>query len=265
MKPKTMCHLIAFLIVVHASFALEPARSQGTPEESHDIERKLARRITTFKAEGVNFLEALHDLARNERIPMGVEWVKTPTATSTLELKLHNASVQQVLDALVRTQPSYEWQLEGGLVHVFPRALMADRHNFLNLHIRSFTAKEKELPLASRDLRHEVQRLINPELYKAGWGGHTAIGAGEEKKLSVELRDATVRQILDALVLAHQEAIWIVTFPAQLPLDRNGYRAVTFPHQDAVVGTRDGLWLLVPLSWKQLRTKAPRSPAEQSH
>ncbi len=203
-----------------------------------------------LRTEESSFLEGLHSVAQRYEIPMGIEWIREPGAETTLNLELRNVTIAQVLDQLVRTRPGYEWHLEAnGIVHVFPRHLRNDPRNYLNLSLESFTVHQKQLPLASLQLHLRVQELLNPKGGAQGLGGHVPIGAGEEKELSLSLRDASVRTVLDNIVLAHGNAIWIVTFPNGLPTDTNGYFHVTFPREKARLTTTERLWLLLPLSW----------------
>ena len=230
-----------------------PVHAQKDSKEPLIIEDKLARQIQKYTTQDAGFLKTLYRFAQVNRIPVGVEWIKTPNA-EPIELQVKNVTVADALDALVRTQPGYKLRLEGGVVHVYTEKLLANKRNLLNLNIASYSVKAKELPLANSYLALQVQSVLTPDKSKGGTMGHIVIGMGMRKKLWVDMKDSTVREVLNALIQAHGNAIWIATFPRNLRVGPRGYWEITFPYKGARIGNQGpAFWLMTPLLKQETR------------
>ena len=157
---------------------------------------------------------------------MGIELVDTPAARARVSLSWKNATVLEVLQAIVKTQPGFQMLVGKNVVHVSCSEFVPDRQNPLKLNISQFEVHNVPAELASRQLHEAVTRTLFPPKPQQGIGGGI-VGSGatnvDDPKISVTLKNATVEDVLDALALASARKIWIVTFSDARTLTAAGY------------------------------------------
>jgi hypothetical protein len=151
-------------------------------------------------------------------------------------LALSGSRVSDGLNALIAAAPmlssssvtgpyAFSWREEAGLIHVTP---IRGQHTFLDTVVPSFQVNQKSLPFALRQLH----RILDPGYPEPGpTGGNSGNlltarqGPGSPPRksydelqqelarpVSIALTNVTVRQILDALVLSHGGASWVVRY-----------------------------------------------------
>lgn len=191
----------ALVVVLFLSFLLVQFASAQTPQDNLDA--KLSKHIDSYNLNECNFVEALVRISNDFKIPMGIEWVNSPAGRASVSISRKGATVQEVLESVTKTIPGYQVRIMHGMVHVANSELVSDQQNFLKLKIDSFSAHGEILEGASFKLR----TLIAPRQY----GKLSVVGPGDSR-VNVEMKNATVEEVLDALALASMGKIWVVTF-----------------------------------------------------
>jgi hypothetical protein len=202
-----------------------PARAPH-PDASPDLDTKLGTTVHDYRMSPVNFVEALTHLASDFEIPMGIEWVDTPAARSRLNFSWQHATVREAIRAIVKSQPGYQMEVKLGIVHIYPSKLIRDRQNILKIKIRDFEVHDEFADVASRKLHELVKLIVYRPKPQRGPGGIAGSGAAtlDTPRISLRLQNATVEDVLDALVAASGRKIWIVTLPDDATLTATGYR-----------------------------------------
>src|SRR6266571_1012677 len=180
-----------------------------------DLSIKLSKHVSNYNLGVFNIVEALIRVSNDFQIPMGIAWVNTPAARSELPFGWKDGTIQEIIEAIARTQPGYQVQVKNGVVHVSPSGLIPDRENFLSTKIRAFEVHNEYIEMAS----FKLHKLITPP-----WFAGFSVGATGDSKVNLELKDATVEDILDALAVASNRKIWIVTFADDPKLTPSGLR-----------------------------------------
>jgi hypothetical protein len=196
---------------------------------SGNLSAKLRTTVHDYHLSARNFVEALTHVATEFRIPMGIEWVIAPSTKARINLSFKDATVEQVLQAIVKDQPGVKVVVERDIVHVFAPGLIPDRENPLKLNINEFEVHDVPAELASRRLHEVVTRTLLPPKPQQGFEGRGGTGGSgfsnsDDPKISVSLRNATLEDVLDALALASARKIWVVTFLGSHALTPSGYR-----------------------------------------
>jgi len=213
---------IALLLLAFQSSLMPPVVSGASRPE--DLSVKLSKRVANYNLGMSNFVDALLHVSSDFQIPMGVVWVNTPAARAELAFAWKDATVQEIIEAIGKTQPGYGVRVRNGVLHVSPPALIPDQENFLTLKIKTFEVHNDYLEVASSKL-HD---LIKPRL------GGTSIGlSGNEPRISLEMKDSTVEEIMDALVIASRRKIWVVTFSNDVNVTPTGFRRTMSLGSDA--------------------------------
>lgn len=240
---------VLIITLLHAA----PSRAMGPP--AAQLNRVMQTRVERYELSTDNFLEALTKVAADFDIPIGIEWVRESEAFRPVKLSVRATTVQGILGSIVKAQSGYTFAADNGIVHVFRRDLLTDSHNFLNLRIANFEVKNELGGMASRKLQAIVKRMVGPPRSAprgAGEGGSYA-GPVNEERVTLSIREATVRDILDKLVLTSDFKVWVVTFTGADGMTDTGFRrTATLMTSQPVRDDEQPVWEL--LTWDDART-----------
>lgn len=209
--------MIVKLLLLFLALQYSGNMSQAAPlPEIHDLSSVLNKRVTNYSLGEVNLIEAMIRVSNDFQIPVGIAWVDSPTARTKTLFTWKSATVQEIIENIVKTQQSYKVRVENGVVHISPaRDLMPDNENFLKLRLESFEIHDDIVELASIKLH----MLVTPRKY-----GQISIGGTGDSSISVQLKDCTVGDALDAISVASNRKIWVVTFSDNPGVTSRGLR-----------------------------------------
>ena len=152
------------------------------------------------------FMSAL----REARVPGGIVTVLNCDARRLGEnVSLPDGPLQGALDTIVKTQPNYHWDAEDGVINLIGAK---QTPTLLEVRIDSLeveNATHLQSPVALLLSRPEVRRTLG-ELHLSE-GVRILTGPGSlapPVSFTVNCRNTTVREALNAIVRAHGGAIW---------------------------------------------------------
>jgi hypothetical protein len=222
--------MLARIAVLLLAFQfLGAARPASPPSVPDELRSKLGKRVTDYSLEANSFVEALTRVAGEFQIPIGIAWVNAPAARAKVSLSMKSATVLELIEAVVKTQPGYEVSLGKSVVHVSSASWVPGRQSPLTLKVKKFEVHGETVEVASRQLHDLVRIAASPPKLPPG-GGHrggvagSLFGNSDEPKISVQLSDVTIEDALDAIIHASARKIWIVTFSNSLILTPKGFR-----------------------------------------
>ncbi|MGA8442437.1 MAG: hypothetical protein WB762_34165 [Candidatus Sulfotelmatobacter sp.] len=118
--------------------------------------------------------------------------------------------MKEILDAI--THPvGYRWFIDGSVILVTHDGALAGKSNLLNTRIPQFRVAEASMHEASLALSLHLYFVLNPNSVGIAGdspGGNLAFRAGP-----FDLKNATVRDILNQIVSQHSNGAWIVQQP----------------------------------------------------
>lgn len=145
--------------------------------------------------------------------PGGIACVSDCNQWVTHNFKPRDSSLRGVLDSIVATDPRYTWEVKDDVINVLPSNGLPP---FFAIRMSRFEVSQVESPNEAL-----FQLLAIPELQQArlNLGHHFGQGGTypfcpkgcppkETKKISVSLKDVTVREALNAIARAHGNAVW---------------------------------------------------------
>jgi len=110
---------------------------------------------------------------------------------------------------LVAKLPEYRVTFVEGIVDVYSLQARRDRHNLLNTVVPSFTVNRESLNGASTELANFLRAQTIPGVGLIG----DVLESPDEPKITLELRNKSVREILCAIVAANGSAVWAAAAP----------------------------------------------------
>jgi hypothetical protein len=209
-----------------------------------DLSPKLHKHVTNYNLGVFSLVGALIRVSNDFQIPIGIAYIDSPAVRAELPFAWKEATVLEIIETIAKTQPGYHVQVRNGVVHIFP--MIPDAQNFLKLKIEEFNVHNDYIELAS----FELHSLITPRRYSL-----ISIGATGDSKVDVELKNSAAEDALDALAIASNRKIWIVTFSNDTRLTQRGFRRTK------------SLWTEEPIPdaeqpvWQLMRWGDPMPPA----
>jgi hypothetical protein len=224
---------------------------KSSSRDSAELRAKLQSPVHDYSIAADTFVDALVGVAGEFKLPMGIVWVRRPSALKAVRLSWHDATVEQVVRDIVHTQPGYEIEIRNAVVRVRPRNMIPDKENFLGLRVDRFDAQSEVTELASKRLQTLVTPRVTPPKpppagQPFGIGFEQAVEVGDPE-ISISLANVTVEDALDAISLASPFKVWLVTFEADKSLTPGGFRRTVLASGKAVADEYQPVWEL--LKW----------------
>jgi hypothetical protein len=156
--------------------------------------------------------------------------------------------ISEIIRSVVNDYPGDEVRIRR-VVEILSVA-RADAHNFLNVQVADFRAKNEWLVFASHRLWLSVVPLIRyvpPSPPQAASGGSLGVGVGGKLLVNVAIKSTTVRDILSDLALSAGHISWVVTYPDVPSIMPLGFRRTVALYFNAVLEDEvQPVWTFVP-------------------
>ena len=177
----------------------------------------LELRIDSLKVENASVEEALKLLRGKDssQILIGFEKITDARLGKNISISFvsENESVRDILRRIFSADTRYTYSLvSNSLIEVFPVGSKNDMSNLLNMRVKKFSYEklaepsyiitdiDRIVPELSEFLERNRQEYSKRSGIEYGFGGSIPRG-NQEREISLELRDVTVREILNAAAL----------------------------------------------------------------
>lgn len=175
---------------------------------------------------GANWTAKFSAVCSKANIPCGIEESpEDPISkdSSTLDEGIPGdtaaATIRQILDAIVKLHPSYRWKIDNGVINILPvvgkESTVGDMPR-LDRRIKSLKAKNQPAWGIAYSLCQKADILRTPESPEP----HPQEMAGpiqfNPRKISVKLKNVTVREGLNEVVRVDGQAIWKFFFDSNM-------------------------------------------------
>jgi hypothetical protein len=174
--------------------------------------RALDAPVKNFILDRKPVIEGLFDLAYEYRLPLGIEYIDADLLRRPFKVELGNVSVRVAIESLVKHLPEYRVSFSDGLVDLYSPRARRNRSNILNMTMAHFQVSRVDALEASHRLWGEVFVRLHPG---QGFAGHVPYGAlaPSDPRVTLNLENRKVYEILNAIVAADGEAMWLVQHP----------------------------------------------------
>ena len=138
----------------------------------------------------------------------------------------HRVTVREGLELLVQSYPGYQFDIQRGVLHVYPKDLPGSGHDFLDITLPTFAA-DSNLMADNNRLRESLNRMIAPDRHAHLSRSFTRTS---QQYRNFRVENVSVREILDRFLLATDDyKVWLVVYPEQGSLTRTGFRRTLSP------------------------------------
>jgi hypothetical protein len=192
-----------------------PQVSSVQPAPAWTLEGKLRAIVLNFDAGHRPMVDEVLTLAYKYQLPLGLENLTSDAVQKPLDLRVRRSSLGDVITALTGSVPGYRVDFAHGLVEVYSPKARLDASNPFNLVVPEYRVASLDTEMASAMLLCALGTELHPQ--SAGCGGSSALGQWGPLKITLEIRNARVREILNAIVAQNGRAIWT---PISLPTVR---------------------------------------------
>jgi hypothetical protein len=149
----------------------------GAAQAEYDINSVLDHKVAVFDLTDATVIDGLSQLSAESisGLHLGIEeilrdgWSDPPSSSLRFSLKLQNATVQEILDALCERDNRYQWSADGATINVTPRDSVGDTAFFLNKKIPHLELSS--VPNPEQALTPLARLLPDEQLGVAGVGG----------------------------------------------------------------------------------------------
>jgi hypothetical protein len=183
-------------------------------------------------------LDQLIEVAKHFQISMGVEWIDDPNVVyAPLSLKT-NYTIAELLSSIVRRAPGYRITINNGIVNVRSAGQSQNRLNVLNLKIQRFRVRRETLFDAQDDLWLAIESALYPERYANGYEGGSGFDPTHpfaKRNISLVCIDLPVREILNRLVKAYGQVIWVAHLKPAILSGKSGSLADLYHDKKSII------------------------------
>ena len=191
------------------------------------------RAVQFFAVKQRNLIDALLSFGQQEHIPIAIEYIDKPAFRQLITFEFRNRTTGDILDAVTQAV-GYQWHSSGRVVTVTHSGVLVGRSNLLNTRIPQFRIGETSMHEASLSLYLHLYFVLNP--HSKGIAGDSPGGNPAFRAGPFDLKNATVREILNQIVSQHSNGAWIVQQPPWTmgkDLGRGVWQVVEYNQTDA--------------------------------
>jgi hypothetical protein len=220
-----------------AAWAQQPFAKHQSPEQGPRPQHLLTE-PAKFVPQDTAPLDQLLEVAQHFQIPMGLEWLDDPNAVyAPLSLKA-NSTIAELLLSIVRRAHGYRMTVINGIVNVRPAGPGQSRLNVLNLKIERFRVIKETLFDAQNELWVAIESTLHPQRfangYEGGWGfDPTHVFA--RRNIDLVVVDLTVREILNRLIKAYGQVIWVARLKPEILSGKSGSLAHLYHDKVSII------------------------------
>jgi hypothetical protein len=202
-RTKSLRFLFIFLFSVMASLS-------GFQSNAQSIEETLKQKVNSFELENVTLRRCFEELTARYDFVIGFESLpELPNQSNTINVKLENGTVRDVLDALIAQDPRYRWSASEQAINVHP---IVGNQTWMTTVIGHFKVdnvnryEALDALLNSREIQTQFARA---PFRRGELRSLPGVADSDLLRFSLDLQNATPRSILNAIAKADHSGVWM--------------------------------------------------------
>jgi hypothetical protein len=180
----------------------------------HAQDSALERTASDFRSSGIGLTEMLLKFAHQQNVRVAVEYVDRDSLNQPIAVSLHNKTVRQGLNAILRNGRGYSWRIRNGIIEIRNEHGSKRADKQLDTVIPTFEiSNSASAKAASAMLWMNLRMKLDPSM--KGFAISVGEGAETSKVTPATLHNRTVREILAYIILNSRAEGWIVAGPSE--------------------------------------------------
>jgi hypothetical protein len=183
------------------------------PRHGERYELNLAKKVERYDVNNADMLGVLQNLVVHG-VSVSAEVADPPGLK--ISFSMRDASLREILDALVEKFPGYEWKAHGGIVRIFSSASARKENSFrlLNEKIPSFSSDGLGTTgtigyLGQEARKHGISASTGVDRSSASWAESAEL-TPVDAKLTINIdRKTSLREILNKIIAADPPSYWV--------------------------------------------------------
>lgn len=187
--------------------------------------------VPFYRVENLPFSWAVRSLADEANVPICLETICIPRISRRkpelrINLEIRNTTPKEILDALVAKDRRYFWYEDNGIINFLPREVKEDKTYPLNRKLAKFKVDAKPLrkviTIFTKQARDQAA-LAPVQFSFADWGSvlgksnYLCIKKFYKTPVTLDLRDVTLRDILNEIAIQIGDCYWTYTGAENYP------------------------------------------------
>jgi hypothetical protein len=168
----------------------------------------LSKRVPAFEVKGLCLVDALLTLGEQAQVALGIEYVTRESLEKPVSLAFRDTTVGNIVQALLGGGKGYRWRVRDGTLDISHQSVATGKGNLLDSVLPQFVSGRCSVAEASIHLYMKLSRLLYPSI--TGFAGDFNPGDPQHLVGPFELRNVSVRQVLNRLVNGSRKAAWVV-------------------------------------------------------
>jgi hypothetical protein len=185
--------------------ALHGPLSSG-PQQVPTLEDRLSVTVPQFDAARRPMADVVLALAYEHQLPLALECVTRDALQKPLDLRARGQKLRELITTVTASVPGCRVDFSHGLVDVYSAEARTDSMDLFNTVIPEYRVAGVDTGVADTMLLCTLGRQMYPR--SAGCGGSTAGDQWGHAKITLQMRNAKLYQILDAIVAQNGRAVW---------------------------------------------------------
>jgi hypothetical protein len=201
-------YVIGVIFAAFFGMLLNPCLATPSPSQNGtpSLDEKLNSQVGEITLQGRPVLDSLLDIIYQFQLPTAIEYLDEGFVLRPVHDKLKGSTVREVMNALIGQAPGYRIDFTGGVIQIYSVLARSDPKNLLNISIDKFNVRQLDVQTAGAELFSSVSQ----KAFHVGSVNSIAGGGFHSKKITLEMQDARVYEILSQIVSRSGEAIWCV-------------------------------------------------------
>jgi hypothetical protein len=180
----------------------------------HAQDSALERTASDFRSSGIGMTEMLLRFAHQQNVRVAVEYVDRDSLNQPIAVSLHNKTVRQGINAILRNGRAYSWRMRNGIIEIRNEHGSKRADKQLDTVIPAFEiSNSASAKAASAMLWMNLRMKLDPSM--RGFTISVGEGAEASKVTPATLHNRTVREILAYIILNSRAEGWIVAGPSE--------------------------------------------------
>jgi hypothetical protein len=218
------------------------------PMRAQTLEAKLSQRADFVPTEDTSKGQLIQ-IAQHYKLPMGIEWVPTKNEAPR-QSPAARSTVLEMIRFILQQQPGYVFQIRQGVANISSKVLTRHSANFLNLRLPEYSVDRANVFGAEWSLRTAIHQTLHPQRHGEGTNGGYGYGAGRDdgfdiRNISFSGRNLTVRDVLNRIVKANGNSLWVVELVPSKTMTAEPFFAQHVYGQDVQT---EFAWQIIPIS-----------------